>query len=735
VDRVCAAIAPGRTLLILDSCEHVIEAAAGIAERLLKARPAVHVIATSREPLRAEGEYVYRVPSLDVPPDTAEGMTDPLQWAAVKLFVARAREAAPGFALDKHVAKLVAAICRRLDGIPLALELAATRTAALGVEALAARLDDRFALLTGGRRTALPRHQTLRATLDWSYELLSDAERVMLRRLAVFAGGFSLQAASAVAADKDLTPSDVVTSVADLVTKSLVTPGGPVSAAYRLLETTRAYAFEKLEASGEFEQCARRHAAYYGAVFQRADAEWERGPSEEWLSCYGPCLDNLRAAIDWALSPNGDRATGIALTVAALPLWFQLSLIDECLVWVGRALSALGNGARTSERQAMQLHAAHGWSLMYTTGPARETGAAWAAALQLAERLDDTDHRLRALWGLWAGHINNGEFRAALALAETFHDAAKKSTDAADRPVGERMLGVALHFLGDQTAARRHIEEMLCQYMPPSRGTHIVRFQFDQRVTARITLARVLWLQGFADQAMGAVESNLQDAVALNHSLSIGNALAQAACPIALFCGDLDAAERFIAMFHRHTARSALDVWHTYGRCFSGMLHIKRGDLPTGLALLLAGVDELRKAKFTQYATAFLLALAEGLAEAGRISEGLAAIDEGLARSGRTEERWCLAELLRVKGDLESMSADSRKAAAQQLYTEALECARLQGALSWELRAASSLARLWLSTGRAADARALLEPVRNRFTEGFGTMDLKSADELLSHLR
>ena len=193
VDRVCAAIAPGRTLLILDSCEHVIDAAAGIAERLLKARPASHVIATSREPLRAEGEYVYRVPSLDVPPDTAEGIIEPLQWAAVKLFVARAREAAPGFALDKHVAKLVAAICRRLDGIPLALELAATRTAALGVEALAARLDDRFGLLTGGRRTALPRHQTLRATLDWSYELLSDAERVMLRRLAVFAGGFSLR--------------------------------------------------------------------------------------------------------------------------------------------------------------------------------------------------------------------------------------------------------------------------------------------------------------------------------------------------------------------------------------------------------------------------------------------------------------------------------------------------------------------------------------------------------------
>jgi predicted ATPase len=199
------------------------------------------VIATSREPLRAEGERLYRVPSLAVPTEGSQDAEDSLRYGAVRLFVARARAAEPQFSADRHGAAAMAAICRRLDGIPLAIELAAARAAALGIEALAARLGDRFQLLTGGRRTALPRHQTLRATLDWSYELLAEPERAILRRLAVFAGAFSLEAAGAVVASRDFAPSEVVAGLVDLVAKSLVTAevDGTV-ARYRLLDTTRA---------------------------------------------------------------------------------------------------------------------------------------------------------------------------------------------------------------------------------------------------------------------------------------------------------------------------------------------------------------------------------------------------------------------------------------------------------------------------------------------------------------
>jgi predicted ATPase len=734
-EGVAAAVGTRQLLLVLDNCEHVIEAAAGMVEVLLHASPSAFLLATSREPLRAEGEYVYRVPPLAVPAEDNRDMEDVLRHGAVRLFVSRAQAAEPRYVPDVRLAAATATICRRLDGIPLAIELAAARIAAFGVEGVAARLDDRFRLLTGGNRTALPRHQTLRATLDWSHELLSESERVVLRRLAIFVGIFTLEAASAVAASVDISAPEVVDCVANLVAKSLLSAdvGGAV-VHYRLLETTRAYAREKLGESGEFERCARRHAEFHRDLFERAEVQWESRPIGEWLSEYGRQIDNLRAALDWAFSPGGDAATGVALTTAAVPLWFTLSLLDECRARVECALATLGSGSPPDARRLMQLQAALGWSLMYTRGPARETGTAWAAALELAERLDDTDYRLRALWGLWAGHINNAEFETALALAKRFGSVASQAHPR-DQPIGDRMLGASLHFLGDQSAARRHITRMLDRYVTPANGSDIVRFQFDQRVTARITLARVLWLQGFADQAMRTVEDDIDDARSMNHTLSLCNALAQAACPVAFYAGDLAAAERFTAMLLDETARHALDVWNAYGRCFKGTLLIKAGDVAGGLRLLGGAVDELREAKFVQYHTAFLGWLAEGFAAAGQAARGLMAIGEALARSESTAERWAMAELLRIKGEL-LLVRDELKAAvaAEEHFRHALDWARRQHALSWELRGATSLARLWHRQHRTSHARKLLAPVYARFTEGFGTADLIAAKTLLASL-
>src|SRR6267378_4582482 len=312
-ERVANALAAKQLLLVLDNCEHLVGAAASMAEALLRANPAARVMATSREPLRAEGECLYRVPSLAVPTEGSQDAEDPLRYGAVRLFVARARAAAPQFSPDGRGAAAIAAICRHLDGIPLAIELAAARTNALGVEELAARLDDCFHLLTGGRRTALPRHQTLRATLDWSYQLLPEPERVVLRRLAIFAGSFTLQAASTIAAIDEVTGSNSVDcAAANLVAKSLVAADlGGATGWYRLLETTRAYVLEKLTQSGELEEVARRHAEYYRDLFEQAEAELQTRPASEWLAAYGRRIDNLRAALGWAFSPTGDVPIGV----------------------------------------------------------------------------------------------------------------------------------------------------------------------------------------------------------------------------------------------------------------------------------------------------------------------------------------------------------------------------------------------------------------------------------------
>jgi predicted ATPase len=275
-------------LLVLDNCEHVIEAVASLAEDLLRANAHMQVVATSREPLRAEGEWFYRVPPLEIPPDDANDLEALQQYSAAKLFIERTRAADPHLEFNSRTAAAAAQICRRLDGIPLAIELAAARVAALGIEGLAARVNDRLSLLIEGRRTAPARHQTLRATLDWSYELLSEPERIVMRRLAVFCGEFTLEAATGVVGVGEIDPADVVGNLVSLVAKSLVAAdvGGPISR-YRLLETMRAYAMDKLTASGEYDAIASRHGGIHSDCFDRGAARTGDSPKSHLLEASG----------------------------------------------------------------------------------------------------------------------------------------------------------------------------------------------------------------------------------------------------------------------------------------------------------------------------------------------------------------------------------------------------------------------------------------------------------------
>jgi predicted ATPase len=546
---------------------------------------------------------------------------------------------------------MIAAICRRLDGIPLAIELAAARAAVLGVEEVATYLDDRFQILTGGRRTALPRHQTLRATLDWSYELLSEPERVILRRLSVFAGVFRLEAASTVIASPEIAPTEVVDGIASLAAKSLVTVlvGGTV-ARCRLLDTMRAYGLAKLAESGERDRLVRRHAEHYRDLFERAEAELDARPADEWLGQYAAETDNLRAALDWAFSPLGDASIGIALTAAAVPLWIHLSLMEECRNCAERALAALGAGGSRDARREMKLQAALGASLMYTRGVVPEIGAAWTKALELAETLDDAEIRLSSLWGLWSFHTNDGQHRIALLFAQRFRALAANRPDPNERLIGERMMGLSQHFLGDQPSARRHLECVLADYVTSDRQSLVISFQLDLRMVARIFLPWILWLQGFPEQAMRAAESSVENA---NHAISLSYALAHAAAPIALWTGDLVAAERYLQTLLDHSKRHALARWHAWGRSYQGVLVIKRGDLNTGLRLLSAGFDELGEGWFAA-SRLITLPMAEALGRSGRIADGLFLIEQALAATERIEERWLVADLLRLKGELPS---------------------------------------------------------------------------------
>jgi predicted ATPase/DNA-binding winged helix-turn-helix (wHTH) protein len=722
-------------LLVLDSCEHVIETAALLAEDLYRLAPRVHILATSREPLRVVGERVHRLSALESPSaSTRLTAAEALTFPAVQLFVERAVASTGDFELSDADAPFVGEICRKLDGIALAIELAAGRVTVFSIRELARRLDDRLQILTSGWRTALPRHQTLLATLEWSYLLLPEPEQSLLCRLAVFVGPFTLESAVAVAADRD--PSDVLGAVADLAMKSLVVvdSGGEVTR-YRLLDTTRLFGIQKLREGGEVQQTFRGLSEYLRDYFARAEAEAETSPTGAWLKKYGAHADDIRPALEWAMSEQGDAEVGLALTIAAVPLWVQLSRVGECREWVERALLRIGDGPVGSPRQRMQLSAALGWSLMFTVGRARETRAAWNTTLALAESLGDSGYRLRALWGLWVDRLNCGEFRVALDLAVQFTSLVDGSTDAIDLMMADRMVGTSLHYTGDQRGARLHIERMLEHYASLAGRPLGARFQFDQRITAQYFRARIIWLQGYPEQAVRAIESLIEDARPLGNMLSFASVLGQGACPLALFTGDLAAAARYGTMLRDHADTFGLRLWSGWARSYLGLVTARQGDPAAGIGSMQT---ELAAAGDATALPRYLMLIAEFagvLGQAGDVAAGLDVIDQAIARCARNHEQWYEPELLRIQGELILLSgAADAAAAAESAFLRALALAHQQEARSLALRAAISLARAQISQGRVAEARQHLAQAYGWFSEGLETADLTAARQILLEL-
>jgi predicted ATPase/DNA-binding winged helix-turn-helix (wHTH) protein len=722
VDEIAVSVEKRRTLIVLDNCEHLVDVAAAFVEALLGRAPAVTILATSRERLRAAGEWVHQISALDAPPKSfilsAEEMR---RYPAVEMFEERAAFALGGYQISDTDAPYIAEICRRLDGIALAIELAAGRLPGLGVQGLANSLKDRFSILTHGRRTALPRHQTLRATLDWSYQLLSPEDQAGLRCLSVFSGCFTLEDAAFVMGPS-IRFGEAEERLTSLLEKSLVVATSEERAArYRLLDTTRAYGQDKLEESGEANPQRRRHAEHVRALFDRANAEWDQRPTADWLRTYERELGNLRAALDWAFSKEGNGAVGAALTAAAAPIWFHLSLLDEGLSRVEYAITWLKDQPTPDRRLMMQLYAISGWPQMRAIKGIPSGAAAWRETLALAIELDDVDYQLRAIWALSVDRSNNGEATEALALADRFAALAERAGDSQDRMIGQRIRGKSLHYLADFVGSRRQIEQMLKRYAPPPQRSHLIRFQYDQRLSAQVTLVRGLWLQGHADQALALVEQMIAEGLALEHTLTLAHILSDAACFIALWAGDLPLAARYTKMLREHTTLHALDVWRTYADAFEGEILIRQENAVDGIVPLQRAIRSLEAAGFVLHNAAFEGVLARGLIASGRHDEADTIVSSALARCQRSGAAWCVPELMRVRAL--SLAARNRTEEAIGLVVQGFEIARSQRALAWELKLASTL----VAIDDRDSAKDRLREILNRTSEGFGTRDYRDA--------
>ncbi|MFO7548917.1 MAG: adenylate/guanylate cyclase domain-containing protein, partial [Acidimicrobiia bacterium] len=384
VEELIAHLRARRSLIVLDNCEHLVEHVADVTARLLADAPDLHVMATSREMLGVPGEYPFQVRSLTTPPPEVDG--DPMAYAATRLFLDRAESARPGFRPEAADAAAVAQICRRLDGIPLGIELAAARLRVLSPEQIASRLDDSFRLLTGGARTALPRQQTLQATIDWSHDLLSEHEKVLFRRLSVLAGGFDLAAAEVVCGFDPLPAGGILDGLAGLEGKSLLqTETGPDDVRYRQLETLRQYARAKLSESGESDAVRRRHAEHFALLAARAEQE-ARGPGElELIRRLDDETDNIRAALGWALD-GGDVELGARMAGSLYRYWLVSDWTEEGLRWLERGLGAYTRGDRN---RAMALLGAG--TLASQVGRFDIAAVLLDQAIDLAERVGAPD--------------------------------------------------------------------------------------------------------------------------------------------------------------------------------------------------------------------------------------------------------------------------------------------------------------------------------------------------------
>jgi predicted ATPase len=591
------------------------------------------------------------------------------------------------------------------------------------------------ALLTAGRRTALPRQRTLRATLDWSYELLSETERRLLRRLSVFAGGFTADAAAAIMTD---TVSAVLDGIANLVAKSWVAldkSGG--DARWTLLETIRAYALEKLVEHAEAGIAAKHHASYFRDLFT-PQARGARPPlSDEDLARRVREIDNVRAALDWSFSPAGDQAIGVDLTAAYSPVWRHLSLMSECRERCERALLGLEPHGTATMRLRMVLQMNLAAAIFITMGPPDQAKILLTEALETADALNDLHAQTGALSTLLFVCSSRGEYGRAQIAAERIEQIAHRTRDPTHFRLAYQQMGTTLLLTGRPREAQQYLERVLRFPAAPGDRQDAIYYNSNDNASARALLARALWTQGFTDQALHEARLGLEALQGTDHPLQLCRILYFGICRIATMTGEFATADREIArLIELATGLNAL-FWETAGHFLKGKLLVERGAFAEGLPVLRDAFATCDRTRWRISYAEFKSALALGLARTGRLDEALVAVDDAMAadREGADGRGWYAPELLRIKGEvLLRQASDQSALAAEDCFDQAAQMAREQGALFWELRIALSVTRLKVSQGRHHEARALLASVYDRFTEGFATADLQAARTMLDEL-
>ena len=720
-----------KLLIILDSCERVIEAVALLAEQLYQETARVHLLTTSRELLKVEGEHCYRVLPLDFPPDGSEQTANAvLRYPAVQLFVQRVAARGGSFVLTDEEAPFVAQLCRRLDGLPLAIELAAGPAAALGVRSMVARLVSRLELLKLGHRTAVSRHQTLRATLDWSYDLLSTAERVVLRRVARFVGDFSLEGARYVAGEQTSADAEIFDAIAGLVEKSLIcTQVDEGEPQYRLLDTTRAYALEKLEEHAEFDAISRRHAEYITGYLESRKEILSAQPSAERVAAYSDQLSNIRAALEWSFGPHGDDETATRLAAVSTQVFLELSLLIECQAWAERAMTRLGNPYQNS-RRAMEISASLPLALMHTEGNDQRARTAFASALKIATNQGDLAYELRILSGLFVHSHWTMDIRGATDIAVRSKKLALKTGDPYDMALAEAMLAASDHVLGNHLAAQQHCESGL-RHLASGPRFRAEQYLFHFTSFLIVGMARSLLYRGLLDQSLDYARRAREEGKKSGHPATFCRSLALVV-PVFLTMADLRRSDEYISELSNLSTAHALIPYRAVATGLKGQWLLLQNNRIDGIRLLKRALEELHAQRHEMMNMDFTCDLAATFVDLGEPEQALALTVNAIEQQQRAGKFLHMPALFRMKGIILASRSVEDSFEAEGSLLSAIDWAKRQSAILFELKAATDLGELLLKQGRVLEAYKHLSAALDRMPAGIASPAHERALQLLN---
>jgi predicted ATPase/DNA-binding winged helix-turn-helix (wHTH) protein len=729
IPGLLAALRGTRILIVLDSCEHLVEAVAALVERLFLETEGPYFLATSRETMQVQGETVYGLTGLQCPPDGEKiAAADAISFPAVRLFVDRVTASLGHFELTDVQAPAVARICRRLDGLALAIELAAGRVGTFGIEGIAEQLDDQFQLSWTGRRTSLTRHRTLRDTIDWSFNFLSPTEQAILRRLSITTGAFTLGTAKAVAASDGIAADDIVEAIGGFVTKSLVNVTFTDAAVqYRLLDTTQAYLREKLVEAGEMDATAERHALWFCNILRLADDNAVEVLRTHTLARQGDYLDNVRSALKWSFSSVEHQTLAIDLAGLAGPVFFERSLHGESTQWCARALASLdGESAGTSREVELML--CYGRSLMSTGGDYLVIRTIFERALGISEQLGRTDHIFMALVQLHTLVQRRGDTRRALELAERAHGLAGQIMQPGATVLAEWMLGLS-HFMTGNMAKVVAYSESSRRPSSASEAINRIHSGGYQRIRTVCLLAFALWLQGYFDQARDLANAFFAEMAQQDDTANLIPLVWLA--PIFIEFEERSIPEAMLARLHGISTRYSIKPYIAVASAWSGILRIRHGELEEGATELEAALVRLEVDRYDVLHGRFYSSLASAFGAMGQVDRGLTLIANTISRAEEIGEVLYLADMYRIQGDLYAASSPPEPVEAELSYARAVELAQVQGALLWELKAELGRTRFALRSGMAEAAVRRLAAVFGKFSEGFGSVDLAAAREII----